>query len=106
MAAAELAAVKKHSLRPDGTERHPRLVEQYTFRMEAIARSSATAGAHNPVRDEHFGAVLSAAAAGRAELLHLHRTGAIDDESLHVLERELDTNEVLARHRRGPAPQR
>jgi CPA1 family monovalent cation:H+ antiporter len=40
-------------------------------------------------------------AAGRAELLRLHRSGQIHDEMLHNLERDLDLQEVSAQHGRG-----
>ena len=40
--------------------------------------------------------MLEANAAGRAELLRLHRTGQIDDRVLHELERELDFEELAA----------
>ena len=47
-------------------------------------------------RQEHFGAVLSAVRAGRAELVRLHRAGEIHDEVLHRLENELDLEELTA----------
>lgn len=100
--AAELAAVRARSALPDGSERHPRLVEQYTFRVATLARANTTIGSPGSERADHFGTVLAGVNAGRAELLKLHRTGAIDDAVLHALESELDSNEILARLRRGP----
>jgi len=102
MTTAELEAVKKHSALPDGTERHPRLVEQYAFRINAIRQSGASNGARNFMREDHFAAILEGIAAGRRELLRLYRAGTIDDATLHILEAELDSSQILAEHRRGP----
>jgi len=44
----------------------------------------------------HFDLVLEAIAAGRAELLRLHRGGEIDEETLQELERDLDLEELSA----------
>jgi len=44
----------------------------------------------------HFDLVLEVVAAGRAELLRLHRAGEIDDRTLHELERDLDLEELGA----------
>jgi CPA1 family monovalent cation:H+ antiporter len=52
-------------------------------------------------RTAHFSVILSAVAAGRAELLRLHRTGAIHDSVLHSLEEELDLDELRARQAIG-----
>ncbi len=42
----------------------------------------------------HFEVVLIALAAGRAELIRIHRAGLIEDEVLHELERDLDVEEL------------
>jgi len=42
----------------------------------------------------HFDVVLTAIAAGRAELIRIHREGLIEDEVLHNLERDLDVEEL------------
>ena len=44
----------------------------------------------------HFDLVLEAIAAGRAELIRLHRSGDIDEETLQELERDLDLEELSA----------
>jgi CPA1 family monovalent cation:H+ antiporter len=98
---AELEAVKRHSTLPDGKERHPRLVEQYNFRLDAIKRSGALDGGPNVVREDHFSAVLEGIGAARRELLTLQRLGVVDDSTFHILESELDSSEILAEHRRG-----
>ena len=43
---------------------------------------------------EHFDLQLRSIAAGRAELIRLHRAGEIEDETLHNLERDLDVEEL------------
>ena len=102
VAAAEYAALERHSLREDGTHRHPRLVEQYRFRAGAIERFSQSEGALAGEKAAHFEAVLAAVAAGRAELLRLHRRGEIHDAVLHALEGELDLEEIrVLRHHPG-----
>jgi len=97
MAAAQLAEVERQSKRDDESERHPRLVEQYGYRARAAARFSEAEGQLIARRQEHFTVVLAAVAAGRAELLRLHRAGEIHDIVLHGLERELDLEEMTAR---------
>jgi CPA1 family monovalent cation:H+ antiporter len=42
----------------------------------------------------HFDVMLIAVAAGRAELIRIHRAGLIEDEVLHELERDLDVEEL------------
>ena len=52
--------------------------------------------AHAEMLHAHFDLVLKANAAGRAELLRLHRTGDIDEHTLQELERDLDLEELSA----------
>ena len=101
IAALQLATVERLSAAADGTQRHPRLIEQYAYRARAATRFSEAAGALDSHRAEHFGVVLSALAAGRAELLRLHRAGEIHDTVLHALEQELDLEEMTARRMMG-----
>ena len=49
----------------------------------------------------HFDLVLEVIAAGRAELIRLHRAGLIEDEVLHDLERDLDLEEIGIIFQRG-----
>jgi len=49
----------------------------------------------------HFDVVLIALAAGRAELIRIHRAGLIEDEVLHELERDLDIEEMGVILQRG-----
>ncbi len=101
MALAQLAAVENLSRGEDGASLHPRLAEQYSYRAQAASRYSESEGALAGHRAAHFDVVLAAIAAGRQEVLHLHRTGAIHDSVLRALEQEMDIEELSARRRRG-----
>ena len=103
MARAQLAAVQDASRAPDDTERHPRLLEQYGYRAQATQRYHEQTDALAPHRIAHFDTVLAAIAAGRREILRLHRDGTIHDSVLHALEQDLDLEEMSARRLRGPA---
>ena len=97
VARTQLAEVERNSLGPEGTHLHPRLMEQYGYRANATERYSAAQGGLAGARDAHFGVVLAANVAARAELLRLHRAGEIHDQVLHALEAELDLEELSAR---------
>ena len=101
MAAAQLAEVERQSAGTGKTHRHPRLVEQYGYRARAAARFSEAAGALIDQRRAHFTVVVAAIAAGRAEILRLHRARLIHDTVLHALEQELDLEEMSARRHLG-----
>jgi len=101
MAAAQFAEVERQSAGTGEIHRHPRLVEQYGHRARAAARPSEAAGTLIDQRRAHFTVVVAAIAAGRAEILRLHRTGLIHDTVLHVLEQELDLEEMSARRHLG-----
>jgi CPA1 family monovalent cation:H+ antiporter len=96
VAAAQLAAVEKESLNPDGSHRHPRLIEQYSYRVRASSRFSEETEALTPHRVAHFTAVLAAISAGRRELLRMHRANEIHDTVLHEIEQQLDLEECAA----------
>lgn len=97
VAIAQLAAVEKESLDADGSHRHPRLVEQYTYRRNAATRFSEETETLMPQRVDHYATVLAAIHAGREELLRMHRAGEIHDSVLHTIEEGLDLEEVNAR---------
>ena len=97
VAAAELAAVQQLSAQPDGTQLHPILIEQYTYKVGAVTRLDAASGALDGSRAEHFATVLAAVAAGRVALLKMHRAREIHDTVLQALEHELDLDEIGAR---------
>jgi monovalent cation/hydrogen antiporter len=100
MATAQLAIVEKLGIAPDGSKRHPRLIEQYRYRLTAATRFSDSQGALVQGRNEHFDVVLAALEAGRTEVLRLHKAGAIHDSVLAALEEDLDLEEVAARRYR------
>ena len=97
LARAQLAAIQQVSARDDGSQRHPRLLEQFSYRARVAERFSAAEAELRLHRHEHFSAVLTAIEAGRAELVGLHRRGEIHDTVLHALETELDLQETAAR---------
>jgi CPA1 family monovalent cation:H+ antiporter len=101
MAAAQLAEVERLSAREDQTQRHPRLVEQYGYRARAATRFNEAAGSLIEQKREHFKVVLAAVAAGRSEILRLYHAGTIHDSVLHVLEHDLDLEEISARRHLG-----
>ena len=97
MSKAALAGIKTYSAGEDGTERHPRLVEQYGRRAEMASQYLATHGEFSAKRVDHYSAVLFANRSARTEILSLHRSGKIHDSVLHALEAELDLEEISAR---------
>ena len=103
IARAQLATVEALARDTDGTVRHPRLLDQYTYRADASRRYHEAAGQLMDARESHFDIILAAIASGRAELLRLHRDARIHDRVLHALEQELDLEEMTARRHRGEA---
>ena len=101
MSAMQARIVEALARLPDGTLRHPRLLEQYTYRADVIARFADRQDEAAAERRDHFDVMLAAAAAGRAELLRLHRAGEIHDEVLRAIERSLDLQEAMAAAARG-----
>ncbi len=99
--AAQLEAVEPLAHDKDGNVIHPRLLEQYRYRTTLMQRLSAEPSFPAEARSQHYDVVLAGLEAGRKELLRLHRGGEIPDELLHLLERDLDLQEVTARHSRG-----
>lgn len=100
MTKAQLDAIERYSSTEDGSHKHPRLLEQYGYRARAAARYSQDEDSLVESKNQHFEAVLAAVAAGRDELLRLHRQGEIHDTVLHALEGELDLEELGARRHR------
>ena len=96
--ASQIAAVEDQHRDEAGGHRHPRLLEQLRFRLTAIERSNEADGALAHVRTGHFEAILDGIAAGRTELIRMFRAGEIDLEVLRTLEKELDADEIRARH--------
>jgi len=98
MAAVQAEVVKRLAHDAQGQLRHPRLLEQFTYRARVAERFSREPEGLAAERDAHFSVVLAAIRAGRAELLRLHRTGQIHDEVLHALEHDLDLLEMASTH--------
>lgn len=80
----------------DGKLVHPQLLDTYTRRANVAASYAASEEEHEDLINAHYDVVLAATAAGRAEIVRLHRAGDIDDETLRALERDLDIEEVAA----------
>lgn len=94
VARARYAATEAGAYASDGTLVHPQLLEQSRRRLAGTERyAEDTDGALDRMKP-HFDLVLTSIAAGRAELLRIHRAGLIEDEVLHNLERDLDVEEL------------
>ncbi|MFT8776853.1 MAG: cation:proton antiporter, partial [Gluconacetobacter liquefaciens] len=99
MAEAQLRAVEQASRRPDGTERHPRLLEQYRYRLRVTRDYAHDMSAHRPEEIAHYEAVLAAIRAARTEILALYRQGQLHDHVLREMEQDLDMQEITAEGR-------
>ena len=101
MARARMAMVEKLAYDEDGTLIHPQLLEEYRKRMAFMDRYEADASAVMENLRPHFDVLLKGIAAAREELIRIHRAGAIEDEVLHELERDLDVEEMGITLQRG-----
>ena len=96
MAKAQAKLVEARAYTAAGELIHPQLLERYQKRAAISERYAGNEAAYQPGLQAHFDLVLEANAAGRAELLRLHRAGQIDDRVLHELERDLDFEELAS----------
>ncbi len=96
MAKAQLVTVQGLAYDTSGNLIHPQLLKRYQVRAERSADYVERIDHYTPLLHAHFDVVLEAVATGRRELIRLHRTGEIDDETLHELERDLDLEELSA----------
>jgi CPA1 family monovalent cation:H+ antiporter len=96
IAQAQFAAVQKLAYDNEGKLIHPQLFEQYQRKAAVVAEYAQRTDHYKPVLHAHFDVILEAIAAGRSELIRLHRAGRVDDEVLHELERDLDLEELSA----------
>jgi CPA1 family monovalent cation:H+ antiporter len=96
MAQAQVRVVERYAYDPDGKLVHPRLLESYQRKATISADYAGREDHYAPQLHAHFDLVLEAIAAGRAELLRLHRAGDIDEATLQELERDLDFEELGA----------
>jgi CPA1 family monovalent cation:H+ antiporter len=98
---AQLAVVEREAVDAEGTVVHPQLLRRYRTRATAADAFDGTKEERDAAIASHFDVIIMAAAAGRAELVRLHRTGCIDDETLHDLEHDLDLEELAATAAKG-----
>lgn len=98
---AKAAAVRNEAYSAEGALIHPKLLDEYSKRAAAMERYAGEPKDYLPDIQAHFDVILTAVAAGRAELVRLHRAGLIEDETLHDLERDLDIEEMGAVFHRG-----
>jgi CPA1 family monovalent cation:H+ antiporter len=98
---AQYAGVQSHAYAADGTLLHPRLLETYRRRATLSESFKGTDSERDQDIAAHFDVILAGVAAGRAELIRLHRMDQIDDETLHDLERDLDLEEFSAISAKG-----
>ena len=96
LARAKLVEVERRARDPSGAVIHPRLLEQYTRRVSLADGYSGTPAERRDAINAHYGLIIAAVDAGRAELVRLHRAHQIDDDTLHSLERDLDLEELSA----------
>jgi monovalent cation/hydrogen antiporter len=101
IARARSAAVEVAAYGADGTLIHPQLLAESRKRLDIIERYAADSDAFMERVRTHFDVVLLSLAAGRAELIRIHRAGLIEDEVLHELERDLDVEEMGLLLQRG-----
>lgn len=101
VAQAKFQAAERVAYDQDGELLHPQLLETYRSRAVGTQRYAADADNFMVKIRPHFDLMLGVIAAGRAELLRLHRGGEIEDEVLHDLERDLDLEEVGILYQRG-----
>ena len=101
MARARMAVIEELAYAPDGTLIHPQMLEEHRKRMRFMERYEQDASAAMDNLRPHFDVLLKAIAAGRTELIRIHRAGLIEDEVLHELERDLDVEELAMTLQRG-----
>ncbi len=101
MARARFEVIERQAYAPDGTLVHPMMLQEYRRRMDFMDRYEADADTAMENLRPHFDILLEAIAAGRAELIRIHRAGLIEDEVLHELERDLDVEQMGITFQRG-----
>ena len=94
VAGASLRAIEAIEGVEPGAILHPQLVEEYRSRVSAVTRLTVEGEVFAQVGRDHFSAALVAVAAGRAELIRLHRDSQIHATTLDVLEQDLDLEEL------------
>ena len=93
---ARLAAVERLAYDSEGKLIHPQLLDSHRRRAAAADNFQGTDEKREEAIAAHFDVILASIAAGRKELVRLHRRHEIDDEVLHNLEHDLDLEELGA----------
>jgi len=101
MMRAQLATVERLARDGAGTVIHPQLLDRYSRRVSVAENYQGTSEDRAGAIAAHFDVVIAAVAAGRRELVRLHRANQIDDETLQSLERDLDLEELAALSAKG-----
>jgi CPA1 family monovalent cation:H+ antiporter len=101
IAGARAAVVEVQAYDAEGNLIHPQLLAQTRKRLEVTERYASDAETFMAGIRSHFDVVLASIAAGREELIRVHRAGLIEDEVLHELERDLDVEELGILLQRG-----
>lgn len=96
MAKAQVKVVERLAYDEGGELVHPQLLDRYQRRAVMSEKYAAQEEEFQPRLHAHFDVVLEAVAAGRGELIRLHRIGDIDDRTLLELEKDLDLEELSA----------
>ncbi|HYP89439.1 MAG TPA: Na+/H+ antiporter [Polyangiaceae bacterium] len=93
---ARLEAVEHLAYDANGQLIHPQLLDFHRRRANAAANFQGTAEKREQAIAAHFDVIIASIAAGRIELVRLHRAHEINDEILHNLEHDLDLEELGA----------
>ncbi|MDP1026254.1 Na+/H+ antiporter [Sphingomonas sp. KR1UV-12] len=96
MMQAQLFAVERLARDEAGNLVHPQLLRRYTARATAGESFTGSDEERTAAIASHFDVIIGAVAAGREELVRLHRTHQIDNETLRSLELDLDLEELGA----------
>ncbi len=96
MAQAQVRIIEARAHDEAGEVIHPQLLKRYRAKAEISADYAGREDHYADRLHAHFDLVLEAIAAGRVELLRLHRAGDIDERTLQELERDLDLEELSA----------
>jgi len=96
MAETQVRLIESRAYDEQGNLVHPRLLERYQRKAAMSARYAGQEDQFAPLLHAHFDLILEAIAAGRSELIRLHRAGDIDEHTFQELERDLDLEELSA----------
>jgi Na+/H+ antiporter len=98
---ARAAAMEGLAYAEDGRLIHPNLLDESRKRLDVILHYAADPEGYAEGFRQHFDVQQRSLAAGRTELLRIHRAGLIEDEVLHELEHDLDIEELAIILQRG-----